>query len=426
MRGGIDMTNKKTYNERLYTMGGKARLKDKASKGKAKRYRCDCTFLPDRPESFRRQYTASTAAEAERKRAEAIEQFEADYEAGKYGNVNDQGEKEMTLRQWADKWMMEYKGQRKESTWKTYAGTVDRYILPALGAYRLSEIMPDQINQFYINLLRGDKYTSAKDHLSAKSVKDVQGVLHKMLNQAVESRFLERNPAAGIDPPRDSDEPDEESAYFLDDDEILKFLRTCEGKPHELLYQFALYTGMRQEEILGLKWADCDNKNAAIHVRRQANKTQPHDSRTKGAFTTLKSNKCRSISVPDVVIGILQKQRRIVDENKERAGRLWVDNDLVFPNEAGEVQSYRTIYDCYKRRVDEIGLPQVRFHDLRHTYARLMLDSGCDFATLQKNLGHHSLDFTIKTYGHLSAKHLKGKATELNNYLSKNILHQNG
>ena len=133
-------------------------------------------------------------------------------------------------------------------------------------------------------------------------------------------------------------------------------------------------------------------------------------------ISTPKNGKARTISIGPSIIHLFQLQKQKLDTLKKAAGTLWNDcpmvftlsisteapYDLVFRNEVGDRLSYRTVYDCFKRVVARIGIPNARFHDLRHTYAVASIKSGDDIKTLQSNLGHSTAAFTLDVYGHIT------------------------
>ena len=154
----------------------------------------------------------------------------------------------------------------------------------------------------------------------------------------------------------------------FDDDAAAAFLRVIDGHPHELLYKIALFTGMREGELLGLTWDCIDFANGTISVRQQARQEQK-----KGGqyyFSTPKNGKERVLTVPQSVLALFRAQQDKQKKMAAYAGAAW-DNvhNLVFTNAASSFLSHRTVYDCFKRIVKSIGMETMRFHDLRHSYA---------------------------------------------------------
>lgn len=117
------------------------------------------------------------------------------------------------------------------------------------------------------------------------------------------------------------------------------------------------------------------------------------------------------------VIELLKEQRRKQQQMRLKAGELWIENDLVFSNQVGGFLSYRTVYDCFKRVVAQIGVPTARFHDLRHTYAVISIKQGDDVKTVQENLGHATAAFTLEVYAHVTAYMKQDSANRMEQFI---------
>ena len=202
----------------------------------------------------------------------------------------------------------------------------------------------------------------------------------------------------------------------FDDDAAAAFLRAIDGHPHELLYKIALFTGMREGELLGLTWDCIDFTNGTISVRQQARQEQK-----KGGqyyFSTPKNGKGRVLTVPQSVLALFRAQQDKQKEMVAYAGTAW-DNvhNLVFTNAAGSFLSHRTVYDCFKRIVKSIGMETMRFHDLRHSYAVASIKNGDDIKTVQENLGHATAAFTLDGYAHATNQMKKASADRMEQYI---------
>ena len=198
----------------------------------------------------------------------------------------------------------------------------------------------------------------------------------------------------------------------LEDEQITQFLKAIEGHTHEYLYKIALFTGMREGEVLGLTWDCIDFKRGTLVIRRQLVRE-----RQKGGeyhFSTPKNGKMRVIVLAPTVIELFKAQRAKQALMMMDAGKNWESHNLIFTNPTGGYLSYRTVYDCFKRVVKKLGLPNTRFHDLRHTYAVAAIKSGDDIKTVQENLGHATAAFTLDVYGHVTdqMKHVSANRME--------------
>ncbi|MDL2236088.1 site-specific integrase [Christensenellaceae bacterium OttesenSCG-928-L17] len=308
----------------------------------------------------------------------------------------------LALGAWMDIWLAEYCGHLKESTLGLYKLRVEKTIKPALGAVKLHSLNPATIQAFYNGLQRGEK------PLAAKSIKNIHGVLHKALQQALALNYIRLNPSNACTLPRVG-KPDIKP---LMDDDMQRFIASIQGHRYERPLLVGMFTGIRQGELIGLTWDCVDFKKGLIYLHRQLQKI---DGEYK--FTTLKSNKTRTITPAQFVMDTLKEQRRIQNEWRLLAGPAWHDDDFVFTNELGEHMKKQTLYANFKQVVAGLGLPNARFHDLRHTYAVAALQSGDDVKTVQENLGHHTAAFTLDVYGHVTEQMKRESAARMDAFI---------
>ena len=316
----------------------------------------------------------------------------------------------MRLGQWLYIWTEEYLGDVKASTAHVYRDDVRLYIKPALGAKTLEALTPHDIQKFYNDLAK---------RLSPKTVKDIHGVLHSTLDAAVGAKYLRDNPATGRKLPK-REKPEIKP---LDEAQQADFIQAIKGHPHEIAYKIALCTGLRESELLGLTWDCIDFSKGTLTVKQQLRKVQ-----SKGGsyyMSSPKNGKTRKIMPAPSVMRLLKDQQQRLLEMRFKAGEHWTDAvaldghdyDFVFRNEIGGLLSYRTLYDCFKRIVAGIGIPDVRFHDLRHTYAVNALRAGDDIKTVSESLGHASAAFTADTYLHFTDSMRQASAARMEGYL---------
>ena len=273
----------------------------------------------------------------------------------------------LSISEWMSIWAQDYLVGVKASTAYLYRRTIELYIDPHLGHIRLDALNAHTVQHFYNELAKPSKLGVAP--LSAKSIKNIHGVLHKALKQAVLIGYLRTNPSEACILPRII----RKEMHPLEEDQVAVFLREVQGHPHEYLYKIALFTGLRESEVLGLSWEHIDFQTGTLTVKRQLRREQKKDG-------------------------------------------------LIFTNQTGGYLSYRTVYDCFKRIVRNIGAPATRFHDLRHTFAVASIKSGDDIKTVQSNLGHATAAFTLDVYGHftddmrsVSAQRMEGFITNVLN-----------
>lgn len=297
-----------------------------------------------------------------------------------------------TVKQWLETWLSEYTDGVKDSTRTSYRQHMNNHIIPALGAVKLSELTPATCQKFINDLSR-------VKGLSAKTVKNVHGVLHHALKQAVRLGYVRMNPTEACTLPR----IEKAKIEPLDAPEIKRLLEVLDDEVYSDVLRVDLFTGMREGEILGLQWSCVDFTRGTIKVEKQL--SRPRVKGEEYRFTSLKNDKPRTIQPAPFVMQILKRQRRRQAEQRMQAGAAWDDcgfPDLVFTSETGKFLNYTIVLRHLKKALDAAGLPEKRFHDLRHTYAVTSLQAGDDVKTVQENLGHHTAAFTLDQYGHVT------------------------
>ncbi|MDO4516053.1 MAG: site-specific integrase [Bacillota bacterium] len=185
------------------------------------------------------------------------------------------------------------------------------------------------------------------------------------------------------------------------DENVSKFLTAIKGNEFERFFIVALFSGLRQSELIGLQWDDVDFENRALTVRRQIQKD--HDGPGYHFLEETKNGKQRTAAIAPSIVRVLKSQRAQQAEWRLAAGPLWAnDRNLVFTDPLGNHLKHRTINNHFKKIVASIGLPDTRFHDLRHSYAVNALQAGDSVKDVQEQLGHYSSAFTMDTYAAVS------------------------
>lgn len=314
----------------------------------------------------------------------------------------------MTVGEWLDIWTAEYLGGVKELTVSSYKSSIKTHIKPGLGAIKLESLSSHVIQGFYNRLL-----APAKDRkgLSPKTIKNVHGVLHKSLQQAVANGYIRLNPADSCVLPR----AERKELKPLDEQQITTFLQAIRGHRLEDLFTVVLFTGMREGEALGLLW-DCVDLNAGtITINKQLQKDFSKGSQYHLVAT--KNSKSRTITVAPFVVNTLRKVKLRQLENKIQLGGCWQDSGFVFTDELGRHLNRSTVYNAFKKVMVQIGSPETRFHDLRHSYAVASIRSGDDIKTVQENLGHATAAFTLDVYGHVTEQMKKESAARMEEFI---------
>ncbi|MGO9229276.1 MAG: tyrosine-type recombinase/integrase [Bryobacteraceae bacterium] len=284
-------------------------------------------------------------------------------------------------------------------TWQDYRYHAEENVIPAIGAMRLSDLKPRDVDLWLKSLRdRG---------LGDRTVEYAQAVLRRALQFAVEWEILDRNPAAArfrAAKRKRTVKPGGPKVRFLNPDEARSFLEAVRGDRHEALYALAMTTGLRPEELYGLRSKDIDLDAKRLTVNQVLSKTR----RTKGedvprfVFGPPKTDKSRrTIDFPEFVRALLTEERRRVIESCALAGKSWKENTLAFPSEVGTPLEERNTLRRFQAICTANDLPKLRLYDLRHTHASLLIHEGVHPKKISERLGHSSIKLTMDTYGHL-------------------------
>jgi len=313
----------------------------------------------------------------------------------------------LTVAQWLDIWTAEYLGELKVHTLALYKKNCRLYIKPALGAVKLQTLATHSIQIFYNKLQR-------ENGLAPKTVKNVHGVLHRALSQAMELGYIKNNPSEACKLPR----IEKREMVALPDEAISEFLEAIQGHKYENLYFVDLFTGMRKGEILGLSWDMVDFDKGTITINKQLQKEPVKDGEYRLVAT--KTDKVRKITPASAVMERLKVHQLEQKKMQLVYGAEWSNPmNLVFTHETGKHYAPYTVYKHLKQIVATIGIPEARFHDLRHSYALAALQSGDDIKTVQENLGHHTAAFTLDVYGHVSERMKRDSANRMDSFIKK-------
>lgn len=322
------------------------------------------------------------------------------------GTVVDQNN--ITVAEWMRTWIESCTAKTKQSTKARYEQDIRNHIIPALGNIQIQELTDFTIQRFLNNCKNTNK-------LSEKSLKNIYLVLNKSLSKAQSKGLTKVNPCSEAEIPAYED-PKKKMRPLMDK-EIPTFLHLISGQPFEELYYVALFTGMRESELIGLTWDCIDFDRGTVRIYRQL-KAVRGESKTY-TFTTLKNKQERSFAVPQSVIQSLKKVKVRQAEWKMRYGELYSNKgNLVFTNELGNHVATRTVYKRFKAIVAKMGLPQIRFHDLRHSYATLAIQNGVDYKTISHNLGHSTVAFTMDIYADVSMTMQKDSVQKMESFIA--------
>ena len=339
-----------------------------------------------------KQIQKSITGKTQKEVAQKLKELTAALDAGTYIAPN-----KTTVGQWLDTWQAEYLGAVKLSTVSSYQATIKNHIKPGLGAIKLESLTTHDIQEFYNSRLKGDE---KRESLSPKTVKNIHGVLHKALHQAMLNGLIRNNPSDACVLPKAI----KKKVKPLNEEQIAALLKALKGHKYENLILTALFTGLREGEVCGLQW-DCVNlESGAILVDKQLQSIRKsvRGDRDKYALVPTKNGKERYLTVAPFVVELLKKEKAKQDSNRKLFEGGYEDSGLVFTDEIGRRITPQAAYRAFKLVVTELGFETARFHDLSHSFAVASLRSGDDVKTVQENLDHATSAFTLDVYGHVT------------------------
>jgi len=290
----------------------------------------------------------------------------------------------------------------KATTYESYERLMRLHLVPALGRVKLKNLTPTHVRGLY-----REKLDSG---LSPSSVQRVHALLHKALKQAVNDGLVPRNVTEAVKAPKQS----RKEISALTREQARVFLEATKGDRLETLYVLAIHTGLRQGELLGLKWDDVTLDRGTLQVRRilSAAKDGP-------IFTTPKNNQGRSVRLTVQAVQALRDHRKRQVEDRLRRAGLWQDHGLVFTTLVGTPLNRHNVFSrSFKPLLRRTSLPDIPFHALRHSFATLMLAGGEHPKVVQEMMGHSGIRVTMDFYSHVLPDMQKGAVDRLGAMLS--------
>ena len=292
----------------------------------------------------------------------------------------------LTVGRYLERWLTDsVRDTVKATTYESYERLIRLHLVPTLGRLKLKNLTTTHVRGLYREKL---------DHgLSPTSVQRVHALLHKALKQAVHDGLVPRNITETVKAPRQS----RKEISTLTREQARHFLNAAKGDRLAALYLLAIHTGLRQGELLGLKWNDVDLDRGTLQVRRilYAAKEGP-------TFTTPKSNKGRSVRLTTQAVQALRDNRTRQAEEKLKHDGVWQVHSLVFTTLVGTPLNRHNVFSrSFKPLLRDAGLPDIPFHGLRHSFATLMLAGGEHPKVVQEMMGHSGIRVTMDFYSHV-------------------------
>jgi len=311
-----------------------------------------------------------------------------------------QGSK-ITLGQYLPEWLENSKTALRAKTAHQYGQLMKNHIIPLLGNIALKDLRLARIEKYYSDLLRSG--------LRPRTVRICHNILHKALDKALCYGLVTFNPVDGATLPRYT----HTEMRVLDEAQVTQFLVAAQSSLYCALYHLAVTTGMRQGELFGLKWSDLQWGRGILHIQRQVQKVDGQG----WSFVEPKTQAGRrSVKLGEGALQVLREHKERQAALREKVGDHWQEHDLIFPNSVGNPGDPSNLRIDYDRTLARAGLQKIRFHDLRHTAASLLLNHNVPVIVVSKMLGHSKPSITLDIYGHLYHE-MQWEAAEIMNKL---------
>lgn len=311
----------------------------------------------------------------------------------------------LTVEDWLDDWLQTYKKNTvRQNTYEGYQRVINGHLKPTIGKKPLKDLRPEHVQKMLNNKMLNGNLRNEGTPLSARQVEYIYAVLHMALERALKNGLVSRNVCDVVDKPK------KVKREFIpwNIKQTNKFLNSVKDIRLFPLYMVAWGTGLRRAEILGLQWTDVDLNKGTITVRRAL-------VRVKGGykFQEPKTDKSRrTVPLPTAVVDALKDWKKQQAKENMKWNGLHKDLpdderppynplNMVFCNELGEPINPEFISRSFKRDLKKAGLPEIRFHDLRHGHATMLLELGEDLKIISERLGHSTITLTADTYSHV-------------------------
>jgi integrase len=305
-------------------------------------------------------------------------------------------------------WLPTIRRELARSTWEDYDRKVRNHVLPHLGRVPLQTLDATALNRFYTHLLeRGRLVGKQSAGLKPRTVRYIHSIVHGALDDAVRWRRIKLNPADQANPPSSSEsKPPEMKAWTRK--QLQSFLNLCEPDRYYYPWFFLATTGCRRGEALGLRWNDVSLGEVPAHaaIRQECIPlTKPSGKGREGRIVPrTKGEKPRVIELDTQTVAVLKTWRAKQDRERELVGAGFDDHGLIFCRPDGMPYHPEAFSKTFDRRLSQerfAGLPKIRLHDLRHTWATLALVAGVDIRMVSERLGHSNILITSNTYQHV-------------------------
>ncbi|MEW4275530.1 site-specific integrase [Priestia megaterium] len=294
----------------------------------------------------------------------------------------------MTYSTYMNEWFEGRQNHLQKTTFEIHSIYYQNVIKPKLGHFKIQQMTPLHIQKFINELVNQNSYSEHTIHL-------IYRIISASLKKAKIIKLLKDNPASGITLPKIRKKEMnvwslEQVNHFINESKKTKRLTRC-----YIGFLIALLTGMRQGEIMGLRWKDIDMESQIIYIRQ----TLTQDAEIK--YGAKNDSSIRSIHISNKLISELKVYRKRVFAEKLLLGQEYNDFDLVICTQSGKPMIPRNFRKEFYNLTEKISLPKIRFHDLRHTHATILIQQNVNVKLISERLGHAEIGTTLDTYSHV-------------------------
>ncbi len=317
---------------------------------------------------------------------------------------------EMLFADCVRQWLNDISRKVDEVTYQGYQVLADTHIIPHFekAALKLQDITLDNLQSFFDEKAKNGR-KDGKGGLSPASLRQLKNIINQTINDALRKGLLISNPCQLITLPK----CERYQSTFYSAAQLQKLFEAVADDPLAPLIRIAALYGLRRSELLGLQWDSIDFDNELVTIRHTVSKV----TKTVAKDKTKNASSRRSFPLTAEARAIFEKAREDERQNRQTCGKAYQNNPYVFKWPDGRPFSPDYVSKHFRALLSKHGLPHIRFHELRHSCASLLLNNGCTLKDVQEWMGHSDVKMTANLYGHLDATHKKGMADMLNNSL---------
>ncbi|MEV2909662.1 site-specific integrase [Paenibacillus larvae] len=339
-----------------------------------------------------------------------LHKFKIEVEAGEYI-----APQKMTLDQFVqDEWIPKYASKTENLsplTYKIYMHHIKKHIVPRFGHKNLGDIKPIHIVTFINDISKGDT-------LSAATIQYILRVFKNILCRATEWQVIKTSPIVGVKKPK----AEQTELDFYDENEAREVIEALYLEPRRwrLLILGAMIGGCRRGELVGLEWSDVDFENKTISIRKSISLTLESKAIETGPKT---KSSIRTIDMPEWYMAELKEHKHEWKKEKLSVGDKWLGGDREYVFHAGFGKPFYNTYpsDWWRKFIKRHNLKPVRFHDLRHSSATLLIEAGASMKAIQQRLGHSKHQTTADIYAHVTKKVSRDTAEKFDKFAPQNF-----